>query len=66
MIGKTFAEHNAKLREVFDKLRQVNLKTEPDKCDLLKLEFNYFENVITGESVKRDPENVKAELIFHS
>jgi hypothetical protein len=36
IIGETLREHNAKLRGVFQKLREHNLKTEPDKCKCFK------------------------------
>jgi len=47
-------------REVFDKLRQFNLKIEPDKCELLKTELNYLGHVVTSEGVRPDPAKVKA------
>ena len=33
IFGETLQEHHARLREVFQKLRQFNLKIEPDKCE---------------------------------
>jgi len=44
----------------FQKLRQFNLKIEPDKCEFLKTELNYLGHVVTSEGVKLDPEKVKA------
>ena len=58
-IWETLLEHNARLREVFDKLRQFNLKIEPDKCEFFKTELNYLGHVLTGEGVKPDPEKIK-------
>jgi hypothetical protein len=60
IFGESFSEHNARLREVFDKLRQYNLKIEPDKCEFLKTELSYLGHVVTREGVKCDPEKVKA------
>jgi hypothetical protein len=36
LFGETIEEHNEKLRNVFDRLRQYNLRLQPDKCELLK------------------------------
>jgi hypothetical protein len=36
VLGETLNEHKCKLRDVFDKLREFNLKIEPEKCELLK------------------------------
>jgi hypothetical protein len=35
IFGETLQEHNDKLREIFERLRQFNLKIEPDKCEFL-------------------------------
>jgi hypothetical protein len=60
LYGETLQEHNARLREVFEKLRQFNLKIEPDKCEFLKTEINYLGHVVTSDGVKPDPEKIKA------
>jgi len=59
-FGETLQEHHARLREVFQKLRQFNLIIDPDKCEFLKTELNYVGHVITSEGVKSDPEKIKA------
>jgi len=59
IFGETLQEHHARLREVFQKLRQFKLKVEPDKCEVLKTELNYLGHV-TSESVKPGPEKFKA------
>ena len=56
-------EHNSRIREVFEKLRQFNLKTEPDKCEFLKTEISYLGHV-TSEGVRPDPEKIKAITNF--
>jgi hypothetical protein len=60
IFGETLQEHHARLREGFEKLRQLNLKTEPDKCEFFKIELNYFGHIFTSEGVKPHPEKVKA------
>ena len=60
VFGESLQEHNERLREIFEKLRQFNLKIEPDKCEFLKTELNYLGHVVTSEGVKPDPQKVKA------
>ena len=47
-------------REIFEKLRQFNLKIEHDKCEFLKTKLNYLGHVVTSGGVKPDPQKVKA------
>jgi hypothetical protein len=56
---ETLQEHNERLTEIFEKLRQFNLKIKPDKCEFLKTELNYLGHV-TSEGVKPNPQKVKA------
>jgi len=60
IFGETLQEHHTRLCEVFQKLRQFNLRIEPDKCEFFKTELNYLGHVVTSEGVKPDPEKVKA------
>lgn len=56
IFGENFQEHNLRLREIFEKLRQFNLKIEPDKCEFLKTEISYLGHAVTSEGVRPDPE----------
>ena len=60
IFGETLQEHHERLREIFERLRQFNLKIEPDKCEFFKTELNYLGHVVTSEGVKPDPQKVKA------
>jgi hypothetical protein len=62
-IRETLNEHNSKLRAVFQKLREFNLKTEPDKCEFLK-ELNYLGHIVTAEGVKPDDKKIEAVVKF--
>jgi hypothetical protein len=64
ILGETLDEHNAKLREVFSKLREFNIKIEPDKCEFLKEELSYLGHVVTERGVKPDERKVTAVVIF--
>jgi hypothetical protein len=64
IIGETLKEHNTKLRAVFQKLREFNLKIEPDKCEFLKEELNYLGHIVTPEGVIPDGNKIKAVVEF--
>ena len=49
-----------RLREVFQRLRQANLKLKPKKCSLFKQSVNYLGHVISRDGVSTDPEKVRA------
>jgi hypothetical protein len=64
IIGETLKEHNSKLRDVFQKLREYNLKIEPDKCEFMKEELNYLGHIVTAEGVKPDEKKIEAVVKF--
>jgi hypothetical protein len=64
ILGETLEEHNSKLREVFQKLREFNITIEPDKCEFLKEELNYLGHVVTADGVKPDKKKITAVIDF--
>ncbi|CAG5041301.1 unnamed protein product [Parnassius apollo] len=52
--------HVEKLRLVFDRFRDFNLKLQPDKCEFLRHEVTYLGHVITDKGVTPNPDKVKA------
>jgi hypothetical protein len=64
IIGENLREHNSKLRGVFKKLKEYNLKVEPDKCEFLKEELNYLGHVVTSEGVRPDENKIRAVVEF--
>ncbi|CAK1589486.1 unnamed protein product [Parnassius mnemosyne] len=57
-------EHMEKLKLVFNKLREYNLKLQPDKCEFLRREVTYLGHIITDKGVSPNPEKVKAVSQF--
>ena len=57
--GKCLANHNAKLREVPDRLRTNKLNLQPDKCEFLRKEVNYLGHLITEAGVRADPQKLR-------
>lgn len=58
-FGETLQERHERLREIFERLRNFNLKIEPDKCEFLKTELSYIRQIVTSEGVKADHLKVK-------
>jgi hypothetical protein len=63
IMAENLDEHNSKLQAVFHKLREFNLKIEPDKCEFLKEELNYLGHVVTA-GVKPDAKKIQSVVDF--
>ena len=55
---ETVEDHMARLREVFECLREADLKMRVAKCDFMKSEIKYLGRVVSAEGVKPDPKAV--------
>ena len=64
IFGETLEEHNERLKEIFQKLREHNMQLEPDKCEFLKTELQYLGHVVTAEGVAPDPKKVESIVRF--
>lgn len=64
VYGRTLVEHNENLKIVFQRLRENNLKLQPDKCEYLKPELQYLGHIITEDGVKPNPEKCKSVSEF--
>ncbi|CAK1596608.1 unnamed protein product [Parnassius mnemosyne] len=56
--------HIDNLSSVFQRLRNYNLKLQPDKCEFLRREVAYLGHQITKDGVNPNPEKVKAVTQF--
>ena len=61
VYARSLAEHDAKLREVFDRIRDNHLKLKPEKCEFLRKEVSYLGHVIPENGVL--PERAKTRVI---
>ncbi|KAL4085363.1 hypothetical protein QTP88_027222 [Uroleucon formosanum] len=64
MYGKGLLDHNEKLRDVFERLRNHNLKIQPTKCEFLKQQCMYLGHIISENGIQPDPEKIKSVLQF--
>lgn len=64
IASETVDEHFKKLRAVFDRLREYNLKLGVAKCRFLSRQIIYLGHMCTPEGIKPNPELVKAVQEF--
>lgn len=55
-----YKNHNSNLRDVFQKLREHNLKLQPDKCEFLRKEVAYLGRIISDKGLLPNPDKIKA------
>ena len=58
VFSKTFEEHLDRLEKIFQRLREVDLKLAPKKCELFKPKVKYVGNIISENGIKPDPEKI--------
>lgn len=58
VFGRNLDSHNKNLIDVFERLRKVNFKLSPEKCQFMKKEILYLGHVVTKDGVLPDPEKV--------
>ena len=47
IFGSTIKEHNRNLAILLDRLQNLGLKIQPDKCEFLKSELEYLGYIVT-------------------
>lgn len=60
VISKTFHEHLKLLAETFRRLRNAQLRLNPDKCKFCVDKLKYLGHIIDREGIRTDPEKVSA------
>lgn len=61
VYAKSLAKHDAKIRQVFDRIRGNNLKLKPEKCEFLRKEVSYLGHVISENGVL--PDKAKTRVV---
>lgn len=64
IYGKTLYDHNEKLKNVFDRLEEYNLKLQPEKCQFMCREINYLGHIISKDGILPDPKKIRAVQQF--
>jgi hypothetical protein len=58
IIGNSIENHNKNLVAVLERLRKVNLKLNPLKCEFLRTEMIYLGHKITNQGIFPDPNKI--------
>jgi len=53
-------KHHKRLVKVFGRLREHNMKLQPDKCKFLRKEVIYLGHIITKDGIRLDPSKLHA------
>lgn len=64
IYARSLQEHSVKFNRLMKRLRDANLKLQPDKCEFLRKEVAYLGHVIGSDGVKPDPNKIKAITNF--
>lgn len=64
VFGRSMDLHNKNLIDIFERLRKVNLKVNPTKCDFLKKELLFLGHIVSAEGVRPDPEKIRVLLSY--
>lgn len=59
VYSKTFEAHLENLREVFQRLKEANLKLNPKKCNLFCQKVAFLGHQVSEEGISMDPEKVR-------
>ena len=65
VYSSSFSKHMIHIQQVFDRIRDANMKLKRNKCEFFREEINYLGHVVTNQGeLKVDPDKVKfiAEL----
>lgn len=64
VFSSSLQEHVEKLRKIFNRLRETNLKLTLDKCEFLRKEVLYLGHTITKNGLMPNNDKIKAVLNF--
>ena len=60
--GKTQEEHNHRLRKVLERIKQVGLTLNADKCEFSKRRIKFLGQVVDENGVSPDPDKTRAVM----
>ncbi|MEZ4720247.1 MAG: RNase H-like domain-containing protein [Flavobacteriales bacterium] len=60
IFSSTIDDHLERLKILFQRLRDANLKLKPSKCQLMKERVEFLGHVVSEDGVETNPEKIKA------
>lgn len=64
IYARSLREHEIKFERLMKRLKEANLKLQPDKCEFLRREVAYLGHIICSEGVRPDPDKIKSVTEF--
>ena len=64
IYARSLQEHTVKFGRLMKRLREANLKLQPDKCEFLRTEVAYLGHIISADGVKPDPGKIESIINF--
>ena len=56
IFSRTIEEHLERLREVFQRFKDANLKINPTKCEFFRQKVPFFGHIVSREGIQDNPE----------
>jgi len=64
VFSTSLQEHISRLRKIFTRLREANLKIQMDKSEFLRKEVEFLGHIVTADGVKPNPNKISAVQNF--
>ena len=64
IFSTTPEEHLSRLRQVFQRFLQANLKINPSKCAFIQTKVQFLGHIVSKDGLQVDPEKINAVLKF--
>ena len=64
IFSTTPEEHLSRLRQVFQRFQQANLKINPSKCAFFQTKVQFLGHIVSKDGLQVDPEKINAVLKF--
>ena len=59
VYSKGFSQHMQRLKQIFNKFREFNVKLKASKCNFFKQSVSYLGHLINKTGIKPDPDRIK-------
>lgn len=66
VLGKTVEDHLENVRRILERLRDANLRVNPEKSEFFKRKIHYLGHMVDENGIHTDPEKVKSILNFQT
>ena len=60
VFSKNETDHLTRLRAVFERLREADLRLKPSKCELFRTKITYLGHLVSADGIQPDPKGIEA------